>query len=85
MTSKKTKNVTLDTALYPCLQCCHAVHAGYLVLESVNEDESPCMRASIGISAVGNFLNDSNGKEFSDIQRHSFHMAVLKHIWWCLC
>lgn len=55
------------------------------MLESVNEDESPCMRASIGISAVGNFLNDSNGKEFSDIQRHSFHMAVLKHIWWYLC
>ena len=46
------------------------------MLESVNEDESPCMRASIGISAVGNFLNDSNGKEFSDIHLVVFVLEI---------
>lgn len=36
------------------------------------------MKASIGISVVGKFLNDANGKCFSDyIQKSSFHMAVL--------
>lgn len=57
------------------------MRAGYLVLISGWGGRSPSMKTSIGISVVGNFLSNANGKRFSDyIQRSSFHMAVLEQL-----